>query len=571
MIIICAHLISSVFLPLRLPYTAELCEVPKASMASIFGTDGFFNANKVQNQSAIPHYTNFEGVLAVNGVSVVANGLSVTQVSDQAQVLAPAGQRDLWAASSGSNPIATAPHQDPYKGNLIVVGPNGAPWLQYSTDGGATFTDCKFDFAPTDYVTVGFGPALSVGLSNAGESFTSPDNINWTRTATGLSIKPNSFNIGYFPAAALFVVSDYNQPTLTIATSADGITWTSRANTTLIDVFGDPPAGVAVMPAVLGVAPFSMYSTDGITWQAGSGLAANTRAIAYSSDKRQWMAITFVTGVIYTSTDGHTWTAGLTGGPTSVSALGLIWVSNYGRWYAGTQDTSGNFSLWQTTDATLPFIGTHLDGAVIPPSGLQDSAISYNPTLDRFFITLYVGTPYGYYSTARPRDIKALSDNIRVRGFPLMCAMYSTGSATTVNNTAVETVVSAPSDHIGSLILQAGQSVGATVRFQIQTTYTTATTGVTWRLKVNGVTKGTLASAMATGTNACNTLDFTVVVQAANIMVTMTDLWATVSNATVAYNPAIANTFSITAQWGDALSQLSVDQITATVAFLNGA
>jgi hypothetical protein len=522
---------------------------------------------KVQNQYATPGVTNFVGVLEVNGTPITTQ---LAAVGDSSQVLAPAGQRDLWTASAGSNPIAVAPHQDGYR-NILVVALPGAPWLQYSSDGGATFSNCTFDFAPTDYVTCGFGPTLSVGLSNAGESFTSTDDITWTRTGTGLAIKPNSFNIGYFATRSLFVVSDYNQPTLTIATSADGITWSSHANTVLVDAFGEGGAGVQVMTGVLGVAPFGMYSTDGVTWQAATGIAANTRAVAYSSDKRQWMAISFVTGVIYSSSDGRTWTSILTGGPTSVSALGLIWVSRYGRWYAGTQDTSGNLSLWQTTDATLAFVGTHLDGAVIPASGLQDSAISYNPVLDRFFISLYVGTPYGYYSTARPHDIKALSDNIRVRGFPLLCTMYSTGSAATVNNTAVETVVSAPATSIGSLVLQAGQSVGATIRFQIQTIYTTAAGQVTWRLKVNGVTKGTLVSSSGAGTNAANTLDFTVVVQAANIYVTMTEIWGGASNATVAYNPAIANTFSITAQWSDALSQLSVDQITANVAFLNGA
>jgi hypothetical protein len=39
-------------------------------MASIFGIDGFFDSNKVQNQSATPGYTNFAGVLAENGQPV---------------------------------------------------------------------------------------------------------------------------------------------------------------------------------------------------------------------------------------------------------------------------------------------------------------------------------------------------------------------------------------------------------------------------------------------------------------------------------------------------------------------
>lgn len=43
-------------------------------MSNIFGTDGFFDSNKVQNQQAIANYTNFTGVLANNGSPIYATG-----------------------------------------------------------------------------------------------------------------------------------------------------------------------------------------------------------------------------------------------------------------------------------------------------------------------------------------------------------------------------------------------------------------------------------------------------------------------------------------------------------------
>lgn len=43
-------------------------------MTSIFGTSGFFDSDKVQNQQAIANYTNFTGTLANNGSPIYATG-----------------------------------------------------------------------------------------------------------------------------------------------------------------------------------------------------------------------------------------------------------------------------------------------------------------------------------------------------------------------------------------------------------------------------------------------------------------------------------------------------------------
>lgn len=43
-------------------------------MTSIFGTSGFFDSNKVQNQQAVAGYTNFTGTLANNGAPIYATG-----------------------------------------------------------------------------------------------------------------------------------------------------------------------------------------------------------------------------------------------------------------------------------------------------------------------------------------------------------------------------------------------------------------------------------------------------------------------------------------------------------------
>lgn len=43
-------------------------------MTSVFGTTGFFDSDKVQNQQAIADYTNFTGVVAINGSPIYATG-----------------------------------------------------------------------------------------------------------------------------------------------------------------------------------------------------------------------------------------------------------------------------------------------------------------------------------------------------------------------------------------------------------------------------------------------------------------------------------------------------------------
>jgi len=55
-------------------YVRTLYILDTRIMTSIFGTSGFFDSDKVQNQQAIANYTNFTGTLAVNGSPIYATG-----------------------------------------------------------------------------------------------------------------------------------------------------------------------------------------------------------------------------------------------------------------------------------------------------------------------------------------------------------------------------------------------------------------------------------------------------------------------------------------------------------------
>ena len=213
-------------------------------------------------------------------------------------------------------------------------------------------------------------------------------------------------------------------------TSPDGITWTAQTSPSI------SPYTIAEsdnrIVAVGTANPFAMWSDDGITWTATlSTIAAQCRGLSYSPEQALWITITTGTGIVYQSTDGKTWTP--TGFTTaSSSGNSLKWAGGVvSRWYLAAFSAGGNHSLWSTPDPRVAnFVGCELDGALPTGGGLQYGLL-YDRLRGRFLIT-YHTSPFVSVGTPRPSDIKAISDNIRVRNSPVAVGLYILTSQSTI-------------------------------------------------------------------------------------------------------------------------------------------
>jgi len=139
---------------------------------------------------------------------------------------------------------------------------------------------------------------------------------------------------------------------------------------------------------------------------------------------------------------------------------------------------------------------------------------------------------------------------------PAAGSKFSMYSPVTVTNTVAETPILTGTS-VGSLVYSAGQSLGSVIRFKIGTSITVGVADtVVVRLKINGVTavSQTLGGGVFAGVPGAISCDC--VVQAANIMCELNAFQdgggSNITLTSPAYNPAIANTFSFTAQWSAA-------------------
>ena len=107
------------------------------------------------------------------------------------------------------------------------------------------------------------------------------------------------------------------------------------------------------------------------------------------------------------------------------------------------------------------------------------------------------------------------------------------------------------------MVFSAGQSLGSIIRLKLGTVLTVGVADtVTVRLKVNGVTAVSAVLGGSPFAAVPGYIQIDSVVQAANLQCSMqaaqNAAGAGVTIADPAYNPAIANTFSLTAQWSAA-------------------
>jgi hypothetical protein len=478
--------------------------------------------------------------------------------------LAAPGQNHLWQiTTSGTAPKGSSSY---FNANLnILLSSNNSIGLAYSSDYGVTWNNCVFDIASAEVLVVGFNSSVMVAIGVT-EAYTSVDGINWVKRAS-LPSAVTSFNIEWFAAASLFVAGSSTAGSY-IMTSPNGQTWTLRTSSIqALTIKSNATTLVAVGQGT----PYSQYSTNGITWTNTSSTLTQLRSLAYSPAKNQFFCLSYTTAEGWVSYNGSVWTSvGLVGPASSAVNDTLFWVSskNYNRWYFSKANTDGNYCLWSSPDATIPFVGTNLDGAT--NQNLSYSA-GYIPSQDRFFIGIN-NSPYFAYSTSR-NDLKAVTDNIRSRGFPVVTSMYSTPADVTVINTTTETIVS--TGGIGSLILPDPQALGTVVNLKMFMVVTSgAGDTLTARIKINGATMSTNTITVGAVAGAPVELNSLFTVQATTVRYNNKHIinnTTTQSTGTLAFTRTVINTLSVTLQWGAALSSCTMDQLLIQTNFLNGA
>lgn len=141
-------------------------------------------------------------------------------------------------------------------------------------------------------------------------------------------------------------------------------------------------------------------------------------------------------------------------------------------------------------------------------------------------------------------------------GSPAVNSHYTMYGGVTLGNSTTETsLLTGTSD--GSLVYSANQSLGSAVNIRLNITYSGLVTDtLTLRYKVNGTTVLTQVIGLAALSAVAGMSLAEFVVQASTIQCSVSTsvngLVGEVTNASAAYNPAIANTFSLTGQWSAA-------------------
>ena len=415
---------------------------------------------------------------------------------------------------------------------------------------------------------------VSVALTSTQASVDGTNFVLQATPPTGIGA-----NVLWSPRLGFFIVGTAASPTQNVMTSPDGVTWTARTSPNISTLtFAESNNRIVAAGTA---SPFSMWSDDGITWTTTlSTLTAQCRGVSYSPGQAIWIMST-VPGVIYCSPDGKVWTP--TGLIVAVPVAGdtLRWVGGtINRWYIASYSAGGNQSLWSSPDPRIAsFVGCELDGT------LQNGNILYGLLYDQIrgrFLIGYNGTPGGgkegiSVGTPRPNDIKAISDNIRVRNSPVAVGLYSGYTDIAVNNTTTETSLTPSTGAIGSTFLQAPQPLWMT----ISTSFTVVVRSVagatlTLRLKNGATILLSLPVVVPASSNDLPILVvFNTVIRAISAASSGTAQIAAVLPAvntkTAEFTRTVGNTLSVTAQWSAGTSTLTMTQLTMDSTFRNGA
>ena len=258
-----------------------------------------------------------------------------------------------------------------YNGNIWVVGGSGSvARIYYSydginwTQGGNTGTTYSIAWGKDKFVA---------GV--LGNIYYSYDGINWSTTSNNIftssgACRGVAFNgILWVAVGTNFIAT--SAPSITLAYSTDGRTWTAGTNS-----FG----------TTIGVSSGYGVAWNGIRWVAvGTNAATSTITVAYSSNGISWSTATLgttftgiggigravawngtrfvavgtnatttpsITGI--TSIDGITWTTTTTNiftPTTSATGLSVMWTGT--KWLAGGLGATGNINMLYSFDGLI--------------------------------------------------------------------------------------------------------------------------------------------------------------------------------------------------------------------------
>ena len=244
-----------------------------------------------------------------------------------------------------------------YAGRWVIAGQGSNTVLAYTTD-----LVNFFSVARTYFFGVGRGVfwngSLFVAVGSGSGSYTiasSPDGITWTGRANN-TLLYEGWCVTWNPTNNLWVAGGYANGGYCIATSPNGIDWTGRATSSLFNQCCGVVWGIGGSTSG-GGGPFGMFvavgygaatiatSFDGFTWTIrATSLLSSGYGVAFSGSV--WVVVgngNAVTATIATSSDGDNWTPWMST-PFSSTAYAITYSSNYNIFVAG--GTGTNTLLW---------------------------------------------------------------------------------------------------------------------------------------------------------------------------------------------------------------------------------
>jgi len=320
-----------VLLPATAPYTSRFHFDLSAGTASVnFGNAPATTTARVGFTSAI--------VGGTRRFYVVDGGGHVSMSSDDA--VSFTDQSATFAGAPVPNNIVAA------NGLLFVSGPGQL----YKASDGKTF-GLAVDQHVEDLESVATVHGRTIALALAGETETSDDGATWTYTASP-QFGPMHTLLATTPTGVAYVSGTGNQPVL--ATSADGVTWTSTpiAQSLCGCTFGN--GALAVRGGdVLGMVtmqnsgvPYALASITGTT-ASPAAVQGTPALVPFTMTDDGTTLATVSMNMLYTSTDAVTWTAAETL-PFSPSAF----ARNGQRRYIG--GSNGAFAVSTAPPAWSP-------------------------------------------------------------------------------------------------------------------------------------------------------------------------------------------------------------------------
>jgi len=251
-----------------------------------------------------------------------------------------AGGQHLMETVAGPGGAGNQPNIR-FGGSLFVAAP-GVGTAAWTSPDGTTWTSRTFP-ASGAYMRYAYGASLHLcSVSGSTTAASSPDGVTWTARTLGAAYNDIAFGGSVFVGVAGTTVA---------GSSPDGIAWTARTlptSQTWLQVLHNG----SVFLAIGGNSNNFATSADGLTWTARTGPAG----VAALPSKLFVAGSTFVLafgGLLYSSTDGITWTlaGSLPELPSSLGRINNVWIAVLAS--SGVY-TSTDLATWVHRDAEIP-------------------------------------------------------------------------------------------------------------------------------------------------------------------------------------------------------------------------